>query len=132
MSPRLVMKRLQSNCQARRTDQQSISAPELPIFHNIADLQVWLWLKAKPIVGCRRILSNLMSGALQIYMYCDISNSVQNKRRGGLVQHIQLLGNIIHERFSWVTGESAVKPNLFANDCTSLFSCNLGLSITYG
>ncbi|KAG5451146.1 hypothetical protein CSKR_102685 [Clonorchis sinensis] len=37
MSPRLVMKRLQSNCQARRTDQQSISAPELPIFHNIAD-----------------------------------------------------------------------------------------------
>ncbi|GAA50779.1 transient receptor potential cation channel subfamily M member 2, partial [Clonorchis sinensis] len=38
MSPRLVMKRLQSNCQARRTDQQSISAPELPIFHNIAKL----------------------------------------------------------------------------------------------
>ncbi|GAA48790.1 hypothetical protein CLF_102037 [Clonorchis sinensis] len=37
MSPRLVMKRLQSNCQARRTDQQSISAPELPIFHNIAE-----------------------------------------------------------------------------------------------
>ncbi|GAA55767.1 hypothetical protein CLF_108948 [Clonorchis sinensis] len=37
MSPRLVMKRLQSNCQARRTDQQSVSAPELPIFHNIAD-----------------------------------------------------------------------------------------------
>ncbi|KAG5441285.1 hypothetical protein CSKR_113017 [Clonorchis sinensis] len=35
-SPRLVMKRLQSNCQARRIDQQLISAPELPIFHNIA------------------------------------------------------------------------------------------------
>ncbi|KAG5446216.1 hypothetical protein CSKR_112494 [Clonorchis sinensis] len=33
--PRLVMKRLQSNCQARLTDQQSISAPELPIFHNM-------------------------------------------------------------------------------------------------
>ncbi|GAA56393.1 hypothetical protein CLF_110802 [Clonorchis sinensis] len=40
MSPRLVMKRLQSNCQARRTDQQSISAPELPIFHNIADNKI--------------------------------------------------------------------------------------------
>ncbi|KER19730.1 hypothetical protein T265_11577 [Opisthorchis viverrini] len=36
MSPRLVMKRLQSNCQARRTDQQPNSAPELPTFHNIA------------------------------------------------------------------------------------------------
>ncbi|GAA51541.1 hypothetical protein CLF_106353 [Clonorchis sinensis] len=39
MSPRLVMKRLQSNCQAWRTDQQSISAPELPIFHNIAEVE---------------------------------------------------------------------------------------------
>ncbi|GAA47655.1 hypothetical protein CLF_100636 [Clonorchis sinensis] len=36
MSPRLAMKRLQSNCQARRTDQHSINPPELPIFHNIA------------------------------------------------------------------------------------------------
>ncbi|KER26417.1 hypothetical protein T265_06334 [Opisthorchis viverrini] len=36
MSPRLVMKRLQSNSQARRTDQQPNSAPELPTFHNIA------------------------------------------------------------------------------------------------
>ncbi|GAA53578.1 hypothetical protein CLF_110555 [Clonorchis sinensis] len=37
MSPPLVMERLQSNCQTRRTDQQSISAPELLIFHNIAN-----------------------------------------------------------------------------------------------
>ncbi|KER32643.1 hypothetical protein T265_01330 [Opisthorchis viverrini] len=29
MSPRLVMKRLRSNCQARRTNQQPINAPEL-------------------------------------------------------------------------------------------------------
>ncbi|KAG5454298.1 hypothetical protein CSKR_112999, partial [Clonorchis sinensis] len=36
MSPRLVMKRLQSTRQARRTDQQSISTPELPIFHKTA------------------------------------------------------------------------------------------------
>ncbi|KAG5453821.1 hypothetical protein CSKR_113155 [Clonorchis sinensis] len=40
MSSRLVMKRLQSNCQARRTDQQSINAPELPLFHNIADTYI--------------------------------------------------------------------------------------------
>ncbi|KER33091.1 hypothetical protein T265_12686, partial [Opisthorchis viverrini] len=37
MSPRLVMKRLQSNCQTRRTDQQRNSAPELSTFHNIAN-----------------------------------------------------------------------------------------------
>ncbi|KER22116.1 hypothetical protein T265_09713 [Opisthorchis viverrini] len=40
MSPRLVMKRLQSNCQARRTDQQPNSAPELPTFHNIANTNI--------------------------------------------------------------------------------------------
>ncbi|KER21717.1 hypothetical protein T265_10022 [Opisthorchis viverrini] len=33
MSPRLAIKRLQSNCQARRTDQQPNSALELPAFH---------------------------------------------------------------------------------------------------
>ena len=35
MSPRLVMKRLQSNCQARRTTQPNINPPELPIFTTI-------------------------------------------------------------------------------------------------
>ncbi|KER26894.1 hypothetical protein T265_13912, partial [Opisthorchis viverrini] len=42
MSARLVMKRLQSKCQAWRTDQQSISSPELPIFHNIANSPVYM------------------------------------------------------------------------------------------
>ncbi|KAG5441704.1 hypothetical protein CSKR_103162 [Clonorchis sinensis] len=36
------MKRLQSNCQAQRTDQQSISAPEPPIFHNSANPREFL------------------------------------------------------------------------------------------
>ncbi|KER30135.1 hypothetical protein T265_03396 [Opisthorchis viverrini] len=34
MSPQLMMKRLPSNCQARRTDQQPNNAPELPTFHH--------------------------------------------------------------------------------------------------
>ena len=35
MSPRLVMKRLQSHCQARRTTQPNTNPPELPIFTTI-------------------------------------------------------------------------------------------------
>ncbi|KER33952.1 hypothetical protein T265_12525, partial [Opisthorchis viverrini] len=39
---------------------------------------------------------------LQIYVYRDTSNIVAAETRGGLVQHIQLPGNITNERFSWV------------------------------
>ncbi|KER28567.1 hypothetical protein T265_13549, partial [Opisthorchis viverrini] len=60
--------------------------------------------RAKPVVGCRRSFSNLMSGALRIYMYRDISNIVATETWGGLVQHIQLPGNITNERFSSVPG----------------------------
>ncbi|KAG5451497.1 hypothetical protein CSKR_107076 [Clonorchis sinensis] len=43
MSPRMVTKRLQLNCQARRTDQQPPDqlptiSPELPVFQNIAEM----------------------------------------------------------------------------------------------
>ncbi|KER19066.1 hypothetical protein T265_12027 [Opisthorchis viverrini] len=38
MLPRLMMERLPSNCQARRTDQKPSSAPELPTFHNTANI----------------------------------------------------------------------------------------------
>ncbi|KER20786.1 hypothetical protein T265_10744 [Opisthorchis viverrini] len=48
MSPRLVMKRLQSNCQARRTGHQPNRAPELPTFHNIARSDL---VRTSPI-GC--------------------------------------------------------------------------------
>ncbi|KAG5454525.1 hypothetical protein CSKR_104879 [Clonorchis sinensis] len=56
------------------------------------------------VVSCRRLFSNLMSSALRIYMYCDISNIVPAETRGGLAEHIQLPGNITNERFSWVPG----------------------------
>ncbi|KER28868.1 hypothetical protein T265_13507, partial [Opisthorchis viverrini] len=39
ISPRLVIRRLQFNCQARRTDQQSSSAFELPTTNNIASMK---------------------------------------------------------------------------------------------
>ncbi|KER24760.1 hypothetical protein T265_07646 [Opisthorchis viverrini] len=32
--------------------------------------------RAKPVMGCRRVFSNLMSSALQIYIHRDISNIV--------------------------------------------------------
>ncbi|KER30971.1 hypothetical protein T265_02656 [Opisthorchis viverrini] len=38
-------------------------------------------------------------------MYRDISNVVVTEKSGGLVQHIQLPGNITNERFSWVPGQ---------------------------
>ncbi|KER30375.1 hypothetical protein T265_03209 [Opisthorchis viverrini] len=44
ISPRLVMKCLQSDCQARRTDQEPNNAPELPTFHSIASShEVYDW-----------------------------------------------------------------------------------------
>ncbi|KER32928.1 hypothetical protein T265_01024 [Opisthorchis viverrini] len=46
--------------------------------------------------------SNLMSSALRLNMYRDFSNIVAIKTRGGLVQNIQLPGNITNERLSWV------------------------------
>ncbi|KER28711.1 hypothetical protein T265_04500 [Opisthorchis viverrini] len=38
---------------------------------------------------------------------------VSTETCGRLIQHIQLLENVINERFRWVPGESHAKPNLF-------------------
>ncbi|KER23227.1 hypothetical protein T265_08840 [Opisthorchis viverrini] len=43
-----------------------------------------------------------------------------------MMQHTQLPGNIPNERFSWVPGESLVKPSLFANEPISLiYTCKM-------
>ncbi|GAA55535.1 hypothetical protein CLF_108259 [Clonorchis sinensis] len=67
-----------------------------------------MFTSRKPVVGCRRIFSNLMSSALRIYMYRDISNMVASETRGGLVQHMQLPGNIANGRLNWVPGQRTV------------------------
>ncbi|KAG5453711.1 hypothetical protein CSKR_102338 [Clonorchis sinensis] len=51
------------------------------------------------------------------YMYRDMSNIVPTETWGGLVQHIQLLENVINDRFTRVPGEPPEKRNLFAKKC---------------
>ncbi|GAA32767.1 transient receptor potential cation channel subfamily A member, partial [Clonorchis sinensis] len=51
-------------------------------------------------------LRRALRSALRIYMYRDISNIVVTGTLGGLVQHIQLPGNITSERLSWFPGLS--------------------------
>ncbi|KER25644.1 hypothetical protein T265_06934 [Opisthorchis viverrini] len=75
MSPRMVMKRLQSNCQARRTDQQRINAPELPTFHNSAE---FFDVEVSPT---RHFQSCLFIEILRVLF--SMPNSEWRKQRGG-------------------------------------------------
>ncbi|KAG5443162.1 hypothetical protein CSKR_108506, partial [Clonorchis sinensis] len=92
--------------------------------------------------GLRRIQVNydiLHTNVPQLYDTCIHLQStplVARLDHAGLMllckkgEHIQLPGDIINERFSWVRGGSLAKPNLFASECVSLISYNLGSSGT--
>ncbi|KER31102.1 hypothetical protein T265_02557 [Opisthorchis viverrini] len=74
MSPRMVTKRLQTNCQARRTDQQPpdqspTNTTELPIFQHITreNNSHTKAIRGKPVVGCRRIFGSLVSSVLCLF-----------------------------------------------------------------
>ncbi|KER20269.1 hypothetical protein T265_11134 [Opisthorchis viverrini] len=58
-----------------------------------------------------RTSDNPMSSVLRLYMYRDILKIVANETPCGLVQRIQLPGNITGERFSWFPDDCLEKPN---------------------
>ncbi|KER25701.1 hypothetical protein T265_06874 [Opisthorchis viverrini] len=60
MSPRLVMKRLQSNCPAQRTSQRPpATLPELPTFSSIENLEI---LRSKERIGFVILVHHLHKG----------------------------------------------------------------------
>ncbi|KER20648.1 hypothetical protein T265_10856 [Opisthorchis viverrini] len=61
--------------------------------------------------------------ALRIYTYRDISNIVETKIWGGLVQHIQLPGNITNGIFSWVPGNGFIDGDELETFLNRLVDC---------